>query len=96
MGQAQPDFSAVFLDHASGWPTSADLPPRRHVRWLPRQKKIVVLAVQSGLLPLHDAMERYELSIEEFQSWNREFSAQPYPHALRDYLAGKFGPVVAY
>ena len=95
MGQAQPDFSVIFNNQASQWPTRADLPPRRHARWQRRQKKIVVLAVQSGLLPMHEAMELYELSIEEFQSWNREFKAHPYRNAFRDYRAGKFGsPVV--
>ena len=95
MGQAQPDFSTIFHNHSSQWPTEADLPPRRHAHWLRRQKKIVVLAVQTGLLPLHEAMERYELSIEEFQSWNREFNMYPYRNALRDYRAGKFGSVGA-
>ena len=96
MGQAQPAFSATFDNVVSARPTLADLPPRRHARWLARQKKIVVLAVQSGLLPLHEAMERYELSIEEFQSWNREYSGQPYTHALRDFRKGKFERVGAY
>ena len=96
MGQVLPDYSATFRNVTSDWLTLANLPPRRHARWLARQKKIVVLAVQSGLLPLHEAMERYELSIEEFQSWNRQFSAQPYPHALRDYRKGKFAPVAAW
>ena len=92
MGQAQPNCSSTFDNVANEWPTAADLPPRRHARWLRRQKKIVVLAVQTGLLPLHEAMERYELSIEEFQSWNRDFSAHPYRNAFREYRAGKFGP----
>ena len=95
MGLAQPDFSAIFHNQFGQWPTPADLPPRRHARWHARQKKIVVLAVQSGLMPLYEAMDRYELSIEEFQSWNRQFSVQPYAHALRDYRKGKFGPVAA-
>ena len=47
------------------------------------------MAVQSGLLPLHEAMERYELSIEEFQSWNRDFSPHPLRSAFRDYRAGR-------
>ncbi len=93
MGQAQPYCSATFGNEASNWPTLADLPPRRHARWLPHQKKVVVLAVRSGLLALHQAMERYELSIEEFQSWNRQFSALSYAHALRDYRKGKFAPI---
>lgn len=95
MGQAQPVFSAISDNPVEKWPKAEDLPPRRHARWLPRQKKVVVLAVQTGLLPLHEAMERYELSIEEFQSWNRAFNAQPYAHALRDFRAGKFAVAVA-
>ena len=62
MGQAQLNFSAIFHNQSSQWPTPADLPPRRHARWHARQKKIVVLAVQSGLLPLYEAMDRYAVA----------------------------------
>jgi hypothetical protein len=96
MGQAQPIDSPIPCDQLANWPTLADLPPRRHARWLKRQKKLVVLAVQCGLLPLHEAMERYELSIEEFQSWNRDFSPQPSRSAFRYYRAGKFGQPAAH
>ena len=89
MGHAQPNYSSNFHNDAGEFPTRADLPPRRHARWLKRQKKLVVMAVQSGLLPLHEAMERYELSIEEFQSWNRDFGPQPYRSAFRDFRAGR-------
>jgi hypothetical protein len=41
-------------------------------------------------------MERYELSIEEFQSWNRQFSAQAYAQALLNYRKGKFGSVAGW
>ena len=96
MGHAQPIHSPIDCDQLASWPTLADLPPRRHARWLKRQKKQVVMAVQCGLLPLHEAMERYELSIEEFQSWNRDFSPQPSRSAFRDYRAGKFGQSAAH
>ena len=96
MGHAQPNYSSNFHNDAGEFPTRADLPPRRHARWLQRQKKLVVMAVQSGLLPLHEAMERYELSIEEFQSWNRDFSPQPSRSAFRYYRAGKFGQPAAH
>ena len=89
MGHAQSKYSADLHNDADQSPTLADLPPRRHTRWLKRQKKVVVLAVQSGLLPLHEAMERYELSIEEFQSWNRDYSPQPSRSAFQDYHAGR-------
>jgi hypothetical protein len=65
----------------------ADLPPPRHARWRPRQKKMVVLAVQSGLLPLHEAMANYELSIEEFQSWAQDFGPRPAFNGGRNYPA---------
>ena len=96
MGHAQPILSPILCAQAASWPTFADLPPRHHARWLPRQKKLVVMAVQCGVLPLHEAMERYELSIEEFQSWNRDFSPQPSRSAFRYYRAGKFGLPPAY
>ncbi|MEO6717468.1 MAG: DUF1153 domain-containing protein [Novosphingobium sp.] len=89
MGHAQLKYSNDFRNDAVEYPTLADLPPRHHARWLKRQKKLVVMAVQSGLLPLHEAMERYELSIEEFQTWNRDYSPQPTRSAFRDYRAGR-------
>ena len=76
MAQALAYYPSESAEIASISPTRADLPPRRHARWLPRQKKIVVLAVQGGVLPLYEAMDRYELSIEEYQSWERQFNTQ--------------------
>ena len=73
MGQVQTISRSSDQQHESEQLTRANLPPRRHAHWLQRQKKLVVLAVQSGLLPLHEAMARYELSIEEYQSWERSF-----------------------
>ncbi len=46
-----------------------DLPPPRNNHWVLRQKLAVVDAVNSGRLPLREAMRRYELSLEEFVSW---------------------------
>ena len=89
MGQVQTISRSSDQQHESEQLTRANLPPRRHAHWLQRQKKLVVLAVQSGLLPLHEAMERYELSIEEFQSWHRDFSPEPRRSAFLDYRAGK-------
>lgn len=51
--------------------TIADLPPSDTVRWVVRRKAEVVTAVRHGLLGLEEACERYNISREEFQSWER-------------------------
>jgi hypothetical protein len=55
--------------------TPGDLPRGRVVRWLPRQKAVVVIAVNSGLCSLATACERYALSKEEFQAWESAYAA---------------------
>lgn len=52
-------------------PDAGDLPPRSTRRWVARRKAQVVIAVENGLISLAEAMERYSLSLEEFQSWQR-------------------------
>lgn len=47
----------------------ADLPPPSTRRWVASRKAVVVRAVENGLLPLEEALERYALSAEEFDSW---------------------------
>ncbi|MCX7888171.1 MAG: DUF1153 domain-containing protein [Rhodobacteraceae bacterium] len=49
--------------------TRGDLPPRETRRWVASRKLVVVRAVESGLLTLREALERYGLSEEEFTSW---------------------------
>jgi hypothetical protein len=49
--------------------TLPDLPPPHTRRWVSRRKAEVVAAVQGGLLTLGEACDRYELSVEEFLSW---------------------------
>ncbi|MDA7424605.1 CtrA inhibitor SciP [Thalassococcus lentus] len=49
--------------------TRADLPPRNTRRWVASRKATVVKAVEYGLLPMEEALERYGLSEEELQSW---------------------------
>ena len=48
-----------------------DLPPPDTVRWVSRRKAEVVAAVRQGLLTLEEAVSRYNLSREEYQSWER-------------------------
>ena len=49
--------------------TIADLPPPGTTRWVARRKAEVVAAVHGGLLSLHEACERYTLTVEEFLAW---------------------------
>ena len=49
--------------------TMAELPPRQTTRWVIRRKAEVVAAVDGGLLTLEQACRRYDLTMEEFMSW---------------------------
>ncbi|MGH7024501.1 MAG: DUF1153 domain-containing protein [Caulobacteraceae bacterium] len=46
-----------------------DLPPANTRRWVIRRKAEVVSAVRGGLLTLQEALDRYGLTEEEFDSW---------------------------
>lgn len=55
-----------------GQPLSLDtLPPPNTQRWVSRRKAEVVAAVRAGLLTLEEACKRYDISTEEFHSWQR-------------------------
>jgi len=47
----------------------ADLPPPGTVRWVASRKLAVVRGVIYGLMSKEDALDLYQLSEEEFQSW---------------------------
>lgn len=49
--------------------TRADLPPATTVRWVASRKAAVVRGVLYGLIGRSEALSRYGLSEEEFQSW---------------------------
>lgn len=51
--------------------TLADLPDAANRRWVIRRKAEVVMAVRGGLLSLDDACTRYQLTLEEFISWQK-------------------------
>jgi len=51
--------------------TRQDLPPRDTSRWIARRKAEVVSAVNGGMLSIREACERYDLTLEEFASWQR-------------------------
>ena len=47
------------------------LPSPSHSRWTVRRKAEVVSAVHGGLLTFDEACKRYNLTVEEFASWQR-------------------------
>lgn len=49
--------------------TRADLPPAETRRWVASRKARVVRAVVHGLISQKEAVERYDLSEEEFEMW---------------------------
>ncbi len=49
--------------------TLETIPPANTTRWVARRKAEVVAAVSGGLLTVDEALERYGLSLEEFESW---------------------------
>ena len=51
--------------------TRGDLPPASTSRWVVRRKAEVVAAVRGGLITLEEACAYYQLSVEEFLSWQR-------------------------
>ena len=69
---SEPDESKPQLDATVGPDlATADLPSAGTRRWVARRKAQVVAAVRAGLLTLDDACGRYNLSSEEFASWER-------------------------
>lgn len=55
-----------------GEPLTIDtLPPADTTRWVVRRKAEVVAAVNGGLLSIDEVCQRYNLSPEEFASWQR-------------------------
>ena len=57
----------------------AELPPPDVKRWTIRRKVAVVTAVAVGVLTREEACSRYQLSEEEFLSWQQAFKV----HGLR-------------
>jgi len=49
------------------------LPPPTTKRWVVRRKAAVVAAVRSGEITIEEACRCYQLSEEEFRSWERAF-----------------------
>lgn len=77
-----------------------DLPSPNTKRWVSRRKAEVVTAVRSGLLSLEDACARYNISIEEFLSWQRLIESHGVPGLratrLQDYRQSGREPAGAF
>jgi len=65
-------FRPVQVIGPLGEPLTLDsLPPPSTTRWVPRRKAEVVAAVHGGLLTIDEVCARYDLTLEEFASWQR-------------------------
>ena len=53
--------------------TINNLPNPNTTRWVIRRKAEVVAGVRGGLISLKEALLRYNLSLDEFRSWQRLF-----------------------
>ena len=63
-----------------GEPLTLDsLPPVGTTRWVVRRKAEVVAAVAGGLLTVDEACARYNLSLEEFTTWQRAIDRSGMP-----------------
>lgn len=63
-----------------GEPLTLDtLPPADTTRWVVRRKAEVVAAVNGGLLSVDEVCERYNLTSEEFASWQRAIDRSGMP-----------------
>jgi hypothetical protein len=51
--------------------TLESLPAPGTTRWVVRRKAEVVAAVSGGLLTIDEVCDRYQLTVEEFASWQR-------------------------
>ena len=57
----------------------ADLPSPDTKRWVPRRKAVIVDAVRQGVVSLEEVCRRYQLSIEEFITWQRAIESHGVP-----------------
>jgi hypothetical protein len=56
-----------------------DLPPPETKRWVPRRKAVIVNAVCCGAIGLEEVCRRYQLSVEEFVTWQRAIETNGVP-----------------
>jgi uncharacterized protein DUF1153 len=61
------------------WPAMIELPPVNIYRWTIRRKAAVVTAVAAGEINLEEVCRRYQISTEEFLSWQRAYESYGLP-----------------
>jgi hypothetical protein len=71
---------------------SDDLPPPSTRRWVVRRKAAVVTAVRTGRITLEEALQRYQLTEEEYRSWERAFEQHGLPGLRSTRLQQYRGP----
>ncbi|AOH86582.1 hypothetical protein AWL63_06575 [Sphingomonas panacis] len=59
--------------------TLESLPPPETTRWVVRRKAEVVAAVNGGLMSVDEVCQRYNLTVEEFASWQRAIDRSGMP-----------------
>jgi hypothetical protein len=70
-GTAELRPSEAGQSRVSSLDDAAELPPVGTRRWVISRKAQLVEAVRSGLLSQDDVLERYGISQEEFEAWQR-------------------------
>jgi hypothetical protein len=71
---------------------SDDLPPPNTQRWVVRRKAAVITAVRGGRITLEEALRRYNLTEEEYRSWERAFDEHGLPGLRSTRLQRYRGP----
>ena len=71
---------------------SDDLPPPNTRRWVVRRKAAVITAVRAGRITLEEALQRYQLTEEEYRSWERAFEQYGLPGLRSTRLQQYRGP----
>lgn len=67
----RPEKPAYVIGHDGEHLTLEDLPKSTTNRWVMRRKAAVVAAVRGGMVELAEACERWNISVEEYESWER-------------------------
>ena len=71
---AQVQTSAIS-PHSKAWQVMIGLPPVNVYRLTIRRKAAVVTAVATGEITREEACRRYQISAEEFLSWQRAYES---------------------
>jgi transposase len=69
-----------------------ELPPTDTKRWVVSRKAAVVTAVREGKITLEEVLRRYQLSEDEFLSWQRAFDNHGLPGLRATPVRRRRGP----